>query len=87
MKKLLLTIILFWITGHSYSQLTNAEVYNFEIGDVLQTKRTSVGTPGYLYELDTIVDKVVGSGIITYSGTQFLLDRYHQKHPALKHLS
>jgi hypothetical protein len=67
MKKLLQTIILFWITGHSYSQLTNAEVYNFEIGDVLQTKRTSVGTPGYLYELDTIVDKVVGSGIITYT--------------------
>jgi hypothetical protein len=67
MKKLLLTMILFWFTGYSYSQLTNAEVYNFEIGDVLQTKRTSGGTPGYLYELDTIVNKVVGSGILTYT--------------------
>jgi hypothetical protein len=67
MKKLLLTMILFWITGYSYSQLTNAEVYSFEIGDVLQTKRTSGGTPGYLYELDTILNKVVGTGIITYT--------------------
>ena len=57
MKKLLLTMILFWITGYSYSQLTNAEVYSFEIGDVLQTKRTFGATPAYLYELDTIVNK------------------------------
>lgn len=67
MKKLLLTLILSWIAGYSHSQLTNVEVYNFEIGDVLQTKRTSGYYPGYLIELDTIIDKVEGAGIITYA--------------------
>lgn len=48
----------------SSAQLTNAEVYNFQIGDVLETKLSSPNNLGYI--LDTIVGKSTGVDSITY---------------------
>jgi hypothetical protein len=47
--------------------MTNAEVYNFEIGDVHQTKLYGSAGPPFEYHLDTIVNKVVDVNSITYT--------------------
>lgn len=67
MKSLLLVFLLFNFQANS--QLTNGQVYNFAVGDVLQVKSTSTvgGPPGYLCTLDSIVGKILGNDSITYT--------------------
>lgn len=49
----------------TYAQLTNAEVYNFEVGDVFQIKDWG-DQPGYVLALDTVVEKIVAVDTIRY---------------------
>lgn len=64
--KALLLFLLFVSSFQLNAQMTNAEVYNFEIGDVHQTKLSGTNPP-IRYHLDTIVGKVFGADSITYT--------------------
>lgn len=64
MKSLLLVFLLF--TFQANSQLTNGQVYNFAVGDVLQSRAYSQSYP-YQYIYDSIVNKVVGNDTIIYT--------------------
>ncbi len=46
---------------------TQGQVYNYEIGDVLETRFMTNSLPPITYQLDTIVDKQVNGTIITYT--------------------
>ena len=65
MKTLL--ILLFIASFQLHAQMTNAEVYNYEIGDVHQTKLYGNAGPPIEYHLDSIVNKVLGLDSITYT--------------------
>ena len=69
MKKTTLKIIfsLIGLPLSSLSQLTEGQVYNYEVGDVLETVFTTNSMPPVTYYLDTIVDKVINGNFITYT--------------------
>jgi hypothetical protein len=67
MKKLFTILIAFTFQFNTSAQVTQGVIYNFEIGDVLQTKFTTTTNPPVRYELDTIVDKVVSGNSISYT--------------------
>ncbi len=62
--KNLLSLFIFVIQLNSYAQLTNTEVYDFEVGDVFYYIAQN-NAPGGLYTLDTIVSKIWSQNLDT----------------------
>lgn len=56
---------LFFIQTNLNGQLTKGAVYDFEVGDVFQTKNSGA-IPGYLLTVDTIAEKIVLVDTIKY---------------------
>lgn len=51
----------------TYSQLTQDEVYNYEVGDVIESKYMTNTLPPVKYEHRTILTKDVNGSVITYT--------------------
>ncbi len=63
-KKILLSIGGFLLTGITCSQPTQGQIFNFSVGDVFETKTHGSVYP--LYQLDTIVSKTINGDSIHY---------------------
>ena len=73
MKKILLTIWSIIIAGIAFSQPSQGQIFNFSVGDVLETKTHGSVYP--LYQLDTIVSKtIVGDSIYYVIHRNYLAD-------------
>ncbi len=62
---LIILFPLFLTQANLFGQLTKGEVYDFEVGDVFQTK-SSGAIPGYLLRVDTIAEKIVLVDTVKY---------------------
>ncbi|MBA3683014.1 MAG: T9SS type A sorting domain-containing protein [Bacteroidetes bacterium] len=62
---LLAVSLLIKMTVSSQSFLTNGQVYNFDIGDIIQGHHTS--SAGHAYRTNTILSKLVSVNSITYT--------------------
>lgn len=65
-KNLIVSVLGIFCLINSKAQLTNSEVYDFEVGDVFQTRDWSPSYPGYALRLDTVVEKIIGVDTIKY---------------------
>ena len=83
MKKILLFICLLFNFQCSFAQLTNEQVYDFEVGDVFQVKFAG-SVPGAPTETDTIIAKFYSSGMDTlfYVKSHFQYNPGYMQSPA-----
>lgn len=64
MKKIILTICSTLLTWMVFCQPTQGQIFNFSVGDVLETKTHGSMFP--LYQIDTIVSKTINGDSIHY---------------------
>lgn len=58
------------------AQLTNGIVYNFEVGDVLQTRISDYNFGGTFYYLDTIIQKSISSDTVFYTRKRVVIESF-----------
>ncbi|MDC0257852.1 hypothetical protein OAK35_03810 [Crocinitomicaceae bacterium] len=65
MNRFIILALFFLTVLPAKAQMTNAEVYNFEVGDVLQTSIAALGGP--FFYLDTITQKTIVADTVYYT--------------------
>ena len=72
MKQLIIILLL---SSATVAQPLQGIIYNFEIGDVLETKYTAYGSVAAYteYRLDTIISKQIAGDTITYTMNRYKL--------------